>query len=78
MVAIKGHPLDGKYTVHGIGVTVSVSPCSWMYKHYGFQIEYRAVDGSSWGHILRKNLGGIEVYRPSERFPHRGVVRQNA
>lgn len=50
------HPLNGEYTVHGVRVKAEVSPCSWMYKHYGFQFEYKDNEGYSQGYILRKSL----------------------
>lgn len=48
--------LNGEYTTRGLTAKVEVSPCSWMYANYGFQFQYRATDGSSWGHLLRKDL----------------------
>lgn len=37
---MRQHPLDGEYTAHGHALTVSVSPCSWLYQNYGLQIQY--------------------------------------
>lgn len=50
----KAHPVNGVYTVHGLQVQVEVSPCSWMYKHYGFQFGYKG--DTCWGYLIRKDL----------------------
>lgn len=49
------HPLDGSYESHGTTFKVSVSPCSWMHKGYGFQFQFSAHEGRSWGLILDKS-----------------------
>jgi hypothetical protein len=46
----------GQYTAHGLAFKVRVSPCSWMYEGYGFQVEYNALDETSHGFKLDKAL----------------------
>lgn len=48
--------LQGSYQTHGLPVDVSVSPCSWMYEGYGFQIGYEMPERRCWGHCIDKAL----------------------
>jgi hypothetical protein len=45
------HKLDGKYTVKGHTLDVSVSPCCWMYPGYPLQVQYTSDDGRSRGYV---------------------------
>lgn len=40
---------------NGVQITAEISPCSWMYPGYGFQLKVALANGT-WGMVLRKDL----------------------
>lgn len=48
------HRLDGDYTISGVVLKVTVSPCCWMHEGYGLQVAYTDGNGNavrSWGYV---------------------------
>ena len=48
--------LEGQYEIRGHKVNVHVSPCSWMYPGYGFQIGFKMQTGAAWGYVVDRKL----------------------